>query len=163
MMRGIRMLLASLAVLLVIIFLFSLLFSSTAKMQRAGVIQAPAVAVFDHLQDTAAWKYWYPWPVSQDPAHGKLVIDKVVKDSLILYRVLSTDERLNINGSIYLTQTSPTATTINWSMERHVGVLPWWKLRGLLMDKLYGPAMEKGLSDLKKLAEGQLTDTSMAR
>jgi hypothetical protein len=76
---------------------------------------------------------------------------------------LSTEERLNINGSIYLTQTSPTATTINWSMERHVGVMPWWKLRGLLMDKLYGPAMEKGLSDLKKLAEGQLTDTSMAR
>ncbi|UYQ91034.1 hypothetical protein MKQ68_13115 [Chitinophaga horti] len=121
-------------------------------MQRAGVINTTPEVVFEQLADTANWKHWYPWPVSQDPQHGRLVLKEVVADSLVTYEVLSTDERLNLKGSIYLSYDGNN-TTINWSISRHVGVLPWWKVRGLLMDKIYGPVMEQGLTDLKKVSE----------
>ncbi|WP_295129027.1 SRPBCC family protein [uncultured Chitinophaga sp.] len=159
-MRGIRMLLLSATVLIVLLFLFSLFFSSNAKMQRAGVIDAPASVVFRQLSDTTHWKKWYPWPVSQDLAHGKLVLGEMIKDSAVHYRVLAEDDRLSLTGSFFLTATTDgKSTTLNWSMERHVGLLPWWKVRGLLMDRVYGPTMEKGLTDLKAVAENAAGDT----
>lgn len=160
-MRGARMLLVTGSVLVIIVFLFSLFFSSTAKMQRAGVINAPASVVLQQLSDTTNWNKWYPWPLGSGSQHGALVFEGIEQDSLLRYSIVTPDASHPIKGSFYLQPlNNGTATAINWSIERHVGLLPWWKIRGVMMDRIYGPSMEDGLTSLKKLSEAAAGDTT---
>lgn len=45
------------------------------------------------------------------------------------------------------------SVTVQWYMDFHLRWYPWEKFSGLLLEKRYGPLMEKGLENLKKLLE----------
>ena len=47
----------------------------------------------------------------------------------------------------------PNSVTVQWYMDFHLRWYPWEKFSSLLLEKRYGPMMEKGLGNLKALVE----------
>src|SRR5687768_13930940 len=60
-MRFLKMFLAAVAVLGVLVFLLSLAFPSTARMERSGSISAPLAEVYKQVSDLRTWPQWNPW------------------------------------------------------------------------------------------------------
>ncbi|MHB1922920.1 MAG: hypothetical protein ACYCOO_11870, partial [Chitinophagaceae bacterium] len=71
------------------------------------------------------------------------------------------------HGSFDLSPTlSGRGTWIKWTINIRVGWWPWWKYFGAMMDKMVGPTIETGLSNLKSRCENakvfgiQIIDTT---
>jgi hypothetical protein len=47
----------------------------------------------------------------------------------------------------------PNTVTVQWYMDFHLRWYPWEKFSSLLLEKRYGPVMEKGLGNLRALLE----------
>ena len=47
----------------------------------------------------------------------------------------------------------PNTFTVQWYLDFHMRWYPWEKFSGLLLEKRYGPVMERGLEKLKGLLE----------
>ena len=96
---------------------------------------------------------WYAWKSdNKNVGEGKLTITESVPGKLVKTRLdfkgfdnpgLSGWELSEKNGS----------TDINWFMDSDMGRNPFGHIVGLFMDKMMGSDFEKGLTDLKKLAE----------
>ncbi|MBS0032197.1 SRPBCC family protein [Chitinophaga sp. 22321] len=176
-MRFVKLLLISVIIFGVVVFLTSLLFPSTAVVERTGVIQAPIDTVYAHIANLKAWDPWNPWTrpdttatlVYSDPAigtgawyswDGKENSGKVtILDSdpaKGVHYLLDIKGVRPVNSGIELKPTRDgKGTAIFWHMEIKLGMLPWWKLRGFVADRVYGPAMNNGLTKLSKICEGK--------
>lgn len=174
-MRFIKMLLLSVVILGSMIFLLSLLFPSTGVVERTGVIRAPISVVYAHVGDLKAWESWNPWTRPDTTANlvfsspsagtgawyswdGKQSSGKVTildSDSTKgVHYLLDIKNARPVNGGIELKPTADgTGTAIFWHMEIKLGMLPWWKLRGFVTDRIYGPSMESGLTKLSDICE----------
>lgn len=180
-MRFIKMLVAAVVILGTLVFLLSLLFPSTARLERSGSINAPLEEVYAEISNLQTWPSWNPW----DPAFGggANILQQYSKDAKgkgAWYTWSSTigntaSGRVEIYAAdslkgveykmthpamkpvIGLLELKPTTdgkgTAILWRMETKVGLTPWWKLRGFLMDRMYGSSMEDGLNKLKNICE----------
>ncbi|MGE7775108.1 SRPBCC family protein [Chitinophaga caseinilytica] len=179
-MRLFKFFLISVAILGALIFLLSLAFPSTALLERSGAIEAPADKVYTYLTDLKTWKNWNPWhpefslkpgvsvnygpvtagegasytwavPGSNEP--GRVRITEVVPGKSVTYIMIHPDMK-HITAHFDLKPTADgQGTAILWRFEAHVGMAPWWKLRGFMMDRMFGSTMEDGLNHLKSLAE----------
>lgn len=174
-MRFLKLLLISVVVFGLFVFLLSLVFPSTAVVERTGVIHAPIDSVYAQVNDLKAWQNWNPWSrpdttaelVFSNPAtgaganyswngqlnSGKVIILDSEPDKGVHYTMDIRNMR-PVKGGIELKRTADgKATAIFWHMEIKLGLLPWWKLRGFLSDRIYGPSMDAGLTKLSDLCE----------
>ncbi|WP_109699553.1 SRPBCC family protein [Chitinophaga deserti] len=179
-MRLIKFFLLSMGILVVLGFVLSLAFPSTALLERSGAIEAPAGKVFDRLSDLKTWKEWNPWHPEYNPKQGVTVtygpitsgagamytwetpgtkglgrvkITEVVPGKSITY-IMTHPDMKHITAHFDLKPTADgNGTAILWRFEAHVGMTPWWKLRGFMMDRMFGATMEEGLNHLKRIAE----------
>jgi hypothetical protein len=176
-MRFFKLLLISIIVFGGVIFLTSLLFPSTAVVERTGVIQAPIETVYAQVNDLRAWQEWNPWARPDttatlnfsDPSYGAganytwsgqqssgkvTMIDSEPEKGI--HYLMTINNLRPVNGGIELKRTSDgKATAIFWHMEIKLGLLPWWKLRGFMADRIYGPSMDDGLNKLSAICEQQ--------
>ncbi|WP_298710787.1 SRPBCC family protein [Chitinophaga sp.] len=179
-MRLIKFFFISVAILGALVFLLSLAFPSTALLERSGAIEAPADKVFGYLTDLKTWKDWNPWhpeyslkpgatvnygpvtagegamftwPVEGKNEPGRVKITEVVPGKSVTY-IMTHPDMKHITAHFDLKPTADSlGTAILWRFEAHVGMAPWWKLRGFMMDRMFGSTMEDGLNHLKTLAE----------
>lgn len=179
-MRFFKFFLISVLILGALVFLLSLAFPSTALLERSGAIEAPAGKVYAYLSDLKTWKDWNPWhpgysfkpgvsvqygpatagqgafftwnvPGSQEP--GRVDITETVPGKSVTY-VMTHPSMKRVTAHFDLKPTADgKGTAILWRFEAHVGMLPWWKLRGFMMDRMFGSTMEDGLNHLKQLSE----------
>lgn len=182
-MRFLKMFLAAVAVLGLLVFLLSLAFPSTARMERSGSIDAPLDRVYAQIGDLQTWPEWNPWNPAyrgrdhlllqySDPSAGTGAwytwsktagaaasgrVEVVAADSTKGIEFNMTDPSMKpVKGYIELKPTTDgKGTAILWRLEAKVGMAPWWKLRGFLMDRVYGPSMEEGLNRLRDICEGR--------
>ncbi len=175
------MFLAAAIVFGILIFLLSLMFPSTATLERSGSIDAPVSAVYARISNLETWQAWNPW----DPGylHTGNILQQYSKPATGLgawftwsntvgseesgrVEIVSAD---STKGIVYnmthpsmkpvkgFIELKPTAdgkgTAIQWRLETKVGMTPWWKLRGFMMDRMYGASMEEGLNKLRTLSE----------
>lgn len=176
-MRFFKLGLISVIVIGGLMFFLSLAMPSTAVVERTGVIQAPIDTVYAHISNLRAWAAWNPWTrpdttaplvFSEPPAgagawyswNGQLNSGKVtVLDSdpgKGLHYLLDIKNMRPVKAGIELKPTADgKATAIFWHMEIKLGLLPWWKLRGFVADRIYGPAMDHGLTTLSRICEGK--------
>ncbi|MGN7819080.1 SRPBCC family protein [Chitinophaga sp. 22536] len=174
-MRLFKLLGISIVVLGMFVFLLSLMFPSTAVVERTGVIQAPIDSVYAQVNNLRAWENWNPWSRPDTTAQlvfsaqtagtgasyswegkfnsGKVTITGSEPDRGVHY-TLDIKNMRPVKGGIELKTTADgKATAIFWHMEIKLGLAPWWKLRGFLADRIYGPAMADGLTRLSHLCE----------
>lgn len=178
-MRFIKLLLLSALCFGVLIFLISLLLPSKAIVERSGVIDAPLSTVYSEINDLNTWPAWNPWaapgvarkidfsnpPAGQGafytwsgmqhdkPVSGKVLIRESAPEKGVYYN-MEFDAMKPVSAGFDLKPSSNgKGTVIRWRLETHLGMLPWWKLRGFLADKLTGPQLEDGLTKLKNICE----------
>lgn len=176
-MRFLKLLLISVIILGTIVFLTSLLFPSTAVVERTGVIRAPVDTVYAHIGNLRAWEPWNPWTrpdttatlVYSDPATGTGAwYSWEGRQSSGKVTILDSDPAKGIHYLLDIKGVRPVnsgielkpagdgkSTAIFWHMEIKLGMLPWWKLRGFVADRIYGPAMDNGLTKLNAICEGK--------
>ncbi|PWV51439.1 SRPBCC family protein [Chitinophaga sp. S165] len=178
-MRFIKLLLLSALCFGVLIFLISLLLPSKAIVERSGVIDAPLPIVYSEINNLNTWPEWNPWAApgvasnieysnpavgqgayytwsgmqQEKPVSGKVFIRESAPSKGVFYNMefnamkpisAAFDLKPSVDGK---------GTVIRWRLETHLGLLPWWKLRGFLADKLTGPQLEDGLTKLKSICE----------
>ncbi|NSL87758.1 SRPBCC family protein [Chitinophaga solisilvae] len=176
-MRFFKLIVLSVVVFALFVFLLSLVFPSTAVVERTGVIHAPLDSVYAQVNNLKAWEQWNPWSRPDTTAqlvysqqaegagasyswHGQLNSGKVMitdsrKDKGVHYQMDIANMR-PVKGGIELKPTADgQGTAIFWHMEIKLGMLPWWKLRGFISDRIYGPAMDAGLTKLSRICERQ--------
>ncbi len=87
------------------------------------------------------------------PSHvriSKAMDIRASKDSILIFKNSMNDPEIQWN---IMEATVPNTVTVQWYMDFHQRWYPWEKFSSLLLEKRYGPVLEKGLSDLKKRAE----------
>lgn len=180
-MRFIKMFLAAVVILGTLVFLLSLLFPSTARLERSGSINAPLAEVYAEVSNLETWPSWNPWHPAytgrgnmlqqySKPAAGLGAwytwsntvgnaasgrVEIVAADSLKGVTYNMTHPAMKpVTGYIELKPTTDgQGTAILWRLETNVGMTPWWKLRGFLMDRMFGASMEEGLNKLRDICE----------
>ncbi|MGB3006220.1 MAG: hypothetical protein WBC06_06910 [Chitinophagaceae bacterium] len=145
-MRLIKLGLISIVFFALMITGVSLFFPSHIRITKAIDIAANKDSVMAQVENISNWKNWYPGADSM-----KATIITAVTDSTV---IASNDEpgrkRGETSWNFYYTEESNT-TIVQWNMDIHLRWYPWEKFSSLLLESRYGPTMEKGLLDLKKL------------
>lgn len=148
------------------------------RIARSTTVAAPAAAVFRHLNDFRAWQAWSPWakldpdckntysgaPEGVGAAMAWEGNDKVGKGSMLIEEV-RTAEKLRIrlvfekpmaatNEAIFTLRADGNGgTAVEWAMTGENNFMG--KAFGLFVDvdKMVGADFERGLANLKALAE----------
>jgi hypothetical protein len=144
-MRIIKLGIISVIVFSLLITGISLLFPSHVRISKAIDISTQTNLVMSQLKDTINWKNWYP---GADSAEVLPVIISVT-DTTVLASSTIVKGRKGISGWNVFQAAIPNTVTVQWYMDFHLRWYPWEKFGSLLLEKRYGPMMERGLQRLK--------------
>jgi uncharacterized protein YndB with AHSA1/START domain len=173
--------LVKLVIILVVVIAVVLVIAATRpsafRIQRSTAIRAPAAKVFANLDDFHRWESWSPWE-KLDPAlrrtfsgaergpgavyewagnskvgKGKMAITEAVPPTALRINLDFLEPFEAHNVAEFTLAERDDSTTVNWAM---LGNSPYmWKVMGLFMnmDRMIGKDFEKGLANLKTVAE----------
>jgi hypothetical protein len=152
----------------------------TYRVERSATIEAPAVAVFEQIDDLRAWPAWSPWD-KLDPGmekaysgpprgvgssyswkgnekvgEGKLAITESEAPTRVACRLEFIKPFSSVAQTEFRLVPAGTFTTVTWSMQGQNNLMG--KVFGLFMDmdSAIGADFEKGLASLKQVAEASL-------
>lgn len=157
-MRVIKLGLISVVFFTIFLTILSFFFPSHIRISKAVDIKTSKDSLMMYLAQPAQWQKWYPGADS-----GKLIANGIkTKDGKELtlagksdstVTMLSNSGKTGQSGWNIFEANIPGSYTIQWYMDIHLRWYPWEKFSGLLLEKRYGPMMEKGLDNLKALLE----------
>jgi hypothetical protein len=162
--------LISIVLLFLLLTGISLFIPSRVRISRAIDLEADRSVVMDRIRDAGEWKKWYPGLDTAKPYYvagslkgmilnesdpsGSVYIAIVTEDSNeITARFAGKKMDPVINVWKVISPPGGNSLTLQWYMDFHLRWYPWEKFASLLLEKSYGPKMEQGLSNLKKLVE----------
>jgi uncharacterized membrane protein len=178
-MRNIKMFVTGLIVLALLFTLFSFFIPSTVKVTRVAEVYAPKEKIFEMISDVNNWKNWMPWSSADslftiqttpttnkiNAAYSWVVKNAPEKGGKITIREFGKDEVITENelsgyktspGSIKLyTDAKANFVLVEWKVKVQLKWYPWAKLKGIVLDKIYGPVLEDGLERLKTYCESR--------
>lgn len=144
-MRFIKLGIISIIVFSLLITFFSFFFPSRVRISKAIDINSSRDLVMLQLKDTSNWRKWYP---DADAAITLPFITAVTDSSVTAESTPDHGRKSQTGWNVYGTST-PHTVTVQWYMDFRLRWYPWEKFSGLLLEKRYGPVMEKGLEQLK--------------
>jgi hypothetical protein len=150
----------------------------TFKVERKVAIAAPASAIFPHVNELQKWGAWSPWakldinakhsfegPVvgtgaamrwagNNKVGEGTMTITESHPNEKIAFRLDFLKPFAATNTAEFTFVPDGSQTMVSWSMSGKSTFIS--KLMGVFMncDKMVGEQFDKGLADLKKVAEG---------
>ncbi len=162
-MRIIKLGLISLIAFALLITMFSLFFPSHIRLSKAIDINASRTVINNEIADIQNWKNWYPGADTMElimdgnnikgiraNQNGGQTIVTTVTDTTIITETTGNGFKKSISGwNIYSTNI-PNTYTVQWYMDFYLRWYPWEKFSGLLLEKRYGPSMERGLEKLRE-------------
>jgi hypothetical protein len=159
-MRVIKLGIISVIFFAIFLTLLSFLFPSHVRISKAIDIRTGKDSLIGQLGDPANWQKWYPGADTADlipngirTHDGKELIVDGITDSTVTTLIRSGGTKKSKSGWNIFPGGTPDTYTVQWYMDIHLRWSPWEKFSGLLMEKRYGPMMEKGLDNLKALLE----------
>ncbi|HJW30857.1 MAG TPA: SRPBCC family protein, partial [Saprospiraceae bacterium] len=143
-------------ILLLALILISFLFPATMKVSRSIEVNAPVDRVFDQVNDLRNWEKWSPWK-RMDPTMVMTFSNPPVGQNAF-YKWESKDKHMG-TGTLTLAKVTPyeeivtslemgdypkssatftfthkgDAILLTWSMEQHIGAMPWNRYMALIM------------------------------
>jgi len=172
--------LIGLAVLVVVFIIVVATRPADFRVTRAAAISAPTAVVFGQVNDLHKWEAWNPWG-KLDPAckmtyegpaagtgagytwagnnkvgEGRMTITESRPNELIRFNLEFLKPFKANNTAEFTFKPEGTQTTVTWSMAGNRNFM--FKAVGLFMDcdKMVGGDFEKGLADLKAVAEAAI-------
>lgn len=164
-MRFVKLGIISVIFFALLITAFSLLLPSTINISRAIDINASPDSVYAIVNDLSKWKHWYADSSSstiQGKSIGKGAILNLGKSSITITGV--TDKKVealwqmnssSMAGEFNFISQNNTATTVQWHFVHKAKWYPWEKFASIVVNKRFGPFMEKSLENLKGQVEHQ--------
>ena len=164
-MRVIKLGLISIVFFAIFITILSLFFPSHVRISKAIDIHADKARVMEEVSDAVNWKNWYPGADSLQPylvdgkikgvvtGPGESLMITAISDSTVLAGSSGPASKRGNTGWNFLETGTPGSVTVQWYMDFHLRWFPWEKFSSLLLEKRYGPMMEKGLAKLKVIME----------
>jgi hypothetical protein len=158
----------SVVFLLLIVSIISIFIPSHIRISRTIRINNTKEAVLARLTDPAEWKNWYPGADTAKFFYDAGIIKGIVlNEDLKLYLVLTSvkeneimtaynrtpDRKKIVSTWRIFPENNSGHITVQWYMDFNLRWYPWEKFASLLYEKSYGPQMDQGLSNLKKLLE----------
>jgi hypothetical protein len=166
----VRLLLFSFLFLFLVITGISLLIPFHVRISRATNVLAAPVAVWKQVDNMRIWPNWNPF--FSDVPVGKISYIDTISDQLpvmnaagtsIQWKEIKAGERIAImsrpgqrpvmNGWKCISHAGSDSTTVQWYLDFHLRWYPWEKFASLLFEQSYGPKLEQGLGNLKKIVE----------
>ncbi len=144
-MKIIKLGIISVVVFSLLITGMSLFFPSRIRISKAADIRADKALVLSMIGDTTNWKKWYP---GADSVQLNANITTAT-DSLIVAESNVQGGQRAVSGWNVYDGGVPGVVTVQWYMDFRLRWYPWEKFSGLLLEKRYGPVMERGLENLK--------------
>lgn len=175
-MRILKWLLGIVAVLAVVVFAGGFLLPRDVTVARSVEINAPAEAIFPHVNSLKATEEWSPW-LDRDPdvvlsysgpdegVGAKLAWasehpqvgtgSQEIEASVVNERVQTALDfgEMGLAKAEFLLNGSGDVTQVTWTLETDMGANPIGRWMGLMMDSLVGGDYETGLQNLKTLVE----------
>jgi hypothetical protein len=150
-MRLIKLALISLIILFGLITLISLLIPSDISITRAVNLRSRPEKVLSLVNDTTNWPTWNPL-LAPHPDHPpvKGSITSRTDSSVTASLQQGNKSPVQTSWQVYSFSNSD-SVTLRWTMNFHLPWYPWKKFEGIFFEKAYGPLMEQGLQNIKKL------------
>ena len=166
--------LGSLAVLILLLVVVAFFLPRQYRVERSVVINAKPEAVLARVADLRDWKNWGAWQErdpqmilaysaqvtgvgawssweSKQEGNGRMTITAQTP-AKVLYLLEFPDMGLKSNGSMEV-RAEASGTHLVWADTGDLGMNPLNRWFGLFLDRMIGPDFERGLANLKKLAE----------
>lgn len=150
--------------------------ADTFRVERSTTIAAPPEAIFPHINDFRAWAAWSPYErmdpglaktysgapsgkgavyewVGKKSGSGRMEIVSSEAPAKIIIQLDFTKPMQAHNTAEFILEPQGAGTRLTWAM--HGPATTFSKVMGLFfsMDKLVGREFEKGLANLKAMAE----------
>jgi uncharacterized protein YndB with AHSA1/START domain len=169
--------LIGLAVIVVVFIIIVATRPADFRVTRSATVAAPAAVVFAQVNDLHKWEAWNPWG-KLDPAckmtyegppagtgagytwagnnrigEGRMTITESRPNELIRFNLEFRKPFKANNTAEFTFKSAGNQTTVSWSMAGKKNFM--FKAVGLFMnsDKMVGGDFERGLADLKSVAE----------
>lgn len=164
-MRIIKLGLISIVFFAILITGFSLFFPSNVRISKAIDINASEDSIMMQISQIENWEKWFPGADSAEliikngkpegikTAAGQQLIISDHTDSTVLAITKNPGFKNGESGWNFFSTSIPNTITIQWYMDFHLHWYPWEKFSSLLLEKRYGPLLEIGLANLKKMME----------
>ena len=165
------------AVVIAAILIYAATKPDVFRVQRSAVIAAPADKIFPHLNDYQRWPAWspyekkdpamkrtfsgpatgpgaiYAWDGDKNVGAGRIEITEVSPNARLAFDLIMLKPFQAHNKGEFTLEPQGGGTRVTWAMH---GPAPYFtKLMQVFcnMDRMVGGDFEKGLADLKAIAE----------
>ncbi len=160
------------------LLLISFFLPSKSHVERSAILKAPAAVIHKSIADLHQWPNWSPWIrmdtnivleyqnnlvgkgasyswKSKIVGNGKL---EIIEDSPELIKAKMDFDGMGISFGTYTLKNEGEGTKVTWSIDSEGEGMPFYfkpisKYFNLMMDKMIGPDFEKGLKNMKEVAE----------
>jgi hypothetical protein len=172
-----KFILVGLVVIVVVLAVIVAMQPAEFRVARSTTVSAPAPAVFAQVNDLHKWETWNPWQ-KKDPAmkltfagppagpgasyswagnnevgEGRLTITESRPGDLVRIKLEFMKPFAATNTAEFTFKPEGDKTAVTWSMEGNKNFLAKALHLVMNMDKMVGGEFEKGLADMKKVAE----------
>ena len=144
---------------------------------RSAIMSAPPQVVFAQVDDLRKWEAWNPWQKvdpamkltfagpptgpgasyswagNNDVGEGRLTITESRPNDLVRIKLEFMKPFTATNIATFTFKPEGNQTAVTWSMEGHNNYLAKALHLFMNMDSMVGGQFEKGLADMKKVAE----------
>lgn len=163
--------------LVLLLGVLMLLLPTSGHVERQVYIAAAPHRVRDTLTEMGTYPSWFPWIPEQDTAGVHLSAPSggpyawiawtaptrkgvtscrfevaAVTDSTVQFRYWF-GHMPPMTGAFVCRPSGDGGTMVIWYIDMQAGWKPWWRLWAVMMDRLTGPYMDRGLEQLKALGE----------
>ena len=178
-MRLIKMFLFVLLGLFGVVTIIGLFIPSSVKISRGVIINADISLLYKELSDVKNWNQWLPWITSDSGAivqlsavtnqpgsffrwqgvkyksAGTITIKEINQDEILLLHQIKDMNDAMGGFRVRRTGANSEVTEVLWYMEYKLRWYPWERFYGIFLDRIIGPAFDKGLEQLKNYTEQQ--------
>ncbi len=161
---------------IVVLILVSYLLPRSYKVERSVVVRSTPHTLYMLISDYRLWELWAPWTKEDDPTvvftvegtpgqpgsvwkwkgdkyrEGVMTMTEGIPGQRMTYR-LDFDRGSMISSGLMELECAGDSCRVIWRDEGTLGNFPMERYFGLLADLMMGPDFEKGLSNLKLIAE----------
>jgi uncharacterized protein YndB with AHSA1/START domain len=173
----IKKILIGIAALILIFLIVVALQAGPFKISRSATVSAAPAAVFEQVNDFHKWDAWSPW-AKLDPAmkttfegpasgegstygwtgdskvgEGKMTVVKSQSPELVVIRLEFIKPMAQVSMTEFNFKPEGQGTAVTWSMSGTNNFIGKAFCMFMNMEKIIGPDFEKGLAELKTVAE----------
>ena len=174
-----KIILIGLAALVVVFLVIVALQPSEFRVSRTATISAPPEAVFPHVNTLKNWEAWNPWGKldphmkltyegpeagpggsyawvgNREVGEGKATITESRTNELVRFKMEFFKPMAGVSVTEFTFSPRTDQTEITWSMTGKNNFISKAFCLFMNMDKMIGGQFEKGLADLKAVAEAR--------